>query len=225
MPANDNNSGRIIVAIGAGVAGLATAVAIGKVWKGHWPSIGEAIWLIGFLVQGIIRTPHGARSATVGVAQRRAVLSESLMLGAMFVTVMVLPLVHIATPLLQLFDYRLPEQAIYVAGAIELALFYYFWRSHADLGRQWSATLEIRQEHELITKGIYRRMRHPMYLAIWLSTLAQPLLIQNWIAGLAVIPAFALMYFVRVPREEVMMQETFGEAWRDYAAKTPRLAL
>lgn len=225
MPANDSNSGRIVIAIASGVVGLAAAVAVGKVWKGVWPSIGEAIWLAAFLAQGILRTPHGVRSATIAVAQQRAVLSERLLLAGMFVSMMILPLLHIATPLLQGFDYRLPEATLFVAAAMELAFLFYFWRSHADLGRQWSATLEIREDHKLVTNGVYRRMRHPMYLAIWLSTLAQPLLIQNWIAGLAVIPAFALMYFVRVPREEAMMQETFGEAWQDYSAKTPRLAL
>ncbi|MGC4251382.1 MAG: isoprenylcysteine carboxylmethyltransferase family protein [Sphingobium sp.] len=58
--------------------------------------------------------------------------------------------------------------------------------------------------------GIYARIRHPMYAAIWISTLAQPLLIHNWIAGALVVPAFTAMWFLRTPREEVMMRERFG---------------
>lgn len=60
---------------------------------------------------------------------------------------------------------------------------YLFWRSHADLGGMWSAHLEVRKEHRLITHGIYSRIRHPMYSAIFLITLAQAMVLTNWIAG------------------------------------------
>jgi protein-S-isoprenylcysteine O-methyltransferase Ste14 len=35
-----------------------------------------------------------------------------------------------------------------------------FWRSHADLGRNWSPSLELREGHELVTEGVYRYVRH-----------------------------------------------------------------
>jgi protein-S-isoprenylcysteine O-methyltransferase Ste14 len=44
-----------------------------------------------------------------------------------------------------------------------------FYRSHADLGTNWSITLEIREQHRLITQGVYRRIRHPMYSALGLT--------------------------------------------------------
>ena len=96
-------------------------------------------------------------------------------------------------------------------------------RSHADLGRNWSPGLEVRDAHELVTTGIYDRIRHPMYAAIWISALTQPLLIHNWIAGFLVIPAFAAMWFIRVPNEEAMMRARFGEAWDAYCARAGRL--
>ena len=46
-----------------------------------------------------------------------------------------------------------------------------FWRAHVDLGLNWSITLEIRQDHELIVHNIYRRSRHPMYATIFLFAL------------------------------------------------------
>ena len=41
-----------------------------------------------------------------------------------------------------------------------------FYRSHADLGTNWSITLEVREGHRLITQGVYRGVSHPMYSAL-----------------------------------------------------------
>jgi protein-S-isoprenylcysteine O-methyltransferase Ste14 len=43
-----------------------------------------------------------------------------------------------------------------------------------------------------MTHGVYRLIRHPMYAAIWLLSLAQGLLLHNWLAGWAGIALFAL---------------------------------
>ena len=110
------------------------------------------------------------------------------------------------------------------AGALlQVPCLWLFWRSHADLGRNWSPGLEVREDHSLITRGVYARIRHPMYAAIWISVLAQPLLIQNWIAGFLVAPAFAAMWFIRVPKEEAMMRLQFGKAWEAYCVRAGRL--
>jgi hypothetical protein len=59
--------------------------------------------------------------------------------------------------------------------------------------------------------------------ALWLWTLAQLLLLQNWITGLSGLICFLPLYLYRVPREEQMMIDTFGEEYLDYMSKTPRL--
>jgi protein-S-isoprenylcysteine O-methyltransferase Ste14 len=48
-------------------------------------------------------------------------------------------------------------------------------------------------------------------------------MLANWFAGWAVIPAFAAMYYIRTPREEQLMREGFGDAYREYAQRTGRL--
>jgi protein-S-isoprenylcysteine O-methyltransferase Ste14 len=202
----------------------AAAVMSAMFWKSSAPLPGEWIWIVCFALQVLIRLPHHIRNRRIKVAARAAGLGERVMLFLMFTTMMVLPLIHIATPVLNQYNYKLPEEALFLGGGLTVMFLYYFWRRHADLGTQWSATLEVREEHRLVTRGVYGRMRHPMYLAIWLAALSQPLLIQNWIAGPTIIAAFALMYFVRVPYEEAMLRDTFGQAWDDYAARTPRLA-
>ncbi|MEM6653253.1 MAG: protein-S-isoprenylcysteine O-methyltransferase, partial [Pseudomonadota bacterium] len=98
-----------------------------------------------------------------------------------------------------------------------------FWRSHADLGQNWSVTTEIREDHHLVTNGIYKRIRHPMYSAIWLIFVSYPFLLQNWIIGPAAAIVFAFMYFTRVPVEESMMRKQFGDEYDNYVSQTGRL--
>ncbi len=105
-----------------------------------------------------------------------------------------------------------------MAGAI-----FVFWRSHADLGLNWSPSLEIREKHELITRGIYGLIRHPMYASQWLWVIAQPLLLQNWLAGFANLILFIPFYILRVQAEEQMMLETFGASYQEYMQKTGRV--
>ncbi len=103
------------------------------------------------------------------------------------------------------------------------AALWLFWRSHADLGPNWSVTLELRKGHQLVQRGVYRSIRHPMYASIWLFSMGQGLLLDNWLAGWSALASFAPLYFVRTPREEQMMCEFFGQEYRDYMRQTGRL--
>ena len=109
------------------------------------------------------------------------------------------------------------------------ASLYIFWRSHVNLRHNWSPSLQISQEQTLITDGIYTYIRHPMYAAELLFCLGQLLLLPNWIAGLSGLFSFLLLYCVRVPQEEKMMEEAFGNAYVQYKKRTeaiiPRISI
>jgi protein-S-isoprenylcysteine O-methyltransferase Ste14 len=62
-----------------------------------------------------------------------------------------------------------------------------------------------------------------MYASIWLWGLAQAVTLANWFAGWSVLPAFAAMYFIRMPREERLMCEKFGDGYHEYARRTGRV--
>ncbi len=62
-----------------------------------------------------------------------------------------------------------------------------------------------------------------MYLAIWLWSLAQALMLENWLAGYGALVSFVPIYFIRTPREEALMLETFGEEYRAYMERTGRI--
>ena len=107
--------------------------------------------------------------------------------------------------------------ACLVLGTVAMAAgLWLFWRSHVDLGESWSVTLELNSNHRLVTRGVYRFVRHPMYTSFIVSGVGQVLLLANWIAGPAALAAIALLVIVRVPNEEAMMIEQFGDEYRDY---------
>jgi protein-S-isoprenylcysteine O-methyltransferase Ste14 len=62
-----------------------------------------------------------------------------------------------------------------------------------------------------------------MYAAFWLWALAQVLLLPNWIAGPAGLVGFGMLFFLRIGREERLMEETFGDEYRQYVARTGRI--
>ena len=130
---------------------------------------------------------------------------------------------YLFTPWLSFADYHLPRFAPWCGAILIGAGLWLFWQSHSDLGKSWSQSLELRKDHELISHGVYRFIRHPMYASIGLWSLGQSLVLENWLAGWCALAAFSLMYLIRTPREEPMMCESFGEQYRDYMKRTGRL--
>jgi len=187
------------------------------------PWFGEALFLVGIASTIIIRAPHGGRSSKVAVVESRRGPLEIALLALMWITGVILPLVAIFTPFLSFADYPLHPGA-FAMGTVVLCLgIWLFYRSHADLGRNWSISLEIREDHQLVRSGVYRHIRHPMYTAIFLTALAQALLLSNWLAGPSCFLAFLVMFALRIGREETMMLNKFGEAYGDYMNRTKRL--
>jgi protein-S-isoprenylcysteine O-methyltransferase Ste14 len=59
-----------------------------------------------------------------------------------------------------------------------------------------------------------------MYASQWLWSIAQILLLQNWLAGPLNFIFFIPFYILRVPAEETMMLDTFGDLYCEYLKKT-----
>jgi protein-S-isoprenylcysteine O-methyltransferase Ste14 len=187
------------------------------------PLYGKALLFIGLVLTILIRVPHDKKSATTKISKDYQTPREKILLAGVAIGVMLLPLLGMFTPILSFADYEFNALS-FAAGSIFLALnVWLFYRSHADLGSNWSKTLEIRDNHQLVTTGVYSKVRHPMYSAIFLYVVAQALLLPNWIAGPAGLIAFSTMYFMRVSFEERMMLERFGDDYALYVQRTKRL--
>jgi len=186
------------------------------------PWVAKAAVLVGSIVMVAIRAPHGQRSRGVKVAKSRKGPLEIALLTVAWLGFFV-PLFWVATPWLAFADYPL-RPVPFVSGITCLAVgLWFFHRSHADLGTNWSVTLELREKHQLITEGIYRRVRHPMYMALFLYSVGQALALPNWVAGPSYLVAFGLLFAFRIGPEERMMREEFGADYDAYVARTKRL--
>jgi len=182
----------------------------------------KAAVLLSSIVMVAIRAPHGQRSRGVKVAKSRKGPLETVLL-TLAVLAFFVPFIWIATPVLAFADYPL-RPVPFVAGILCFVLgLWLFDRSHAHLGTNWSITLEVREKHQLVTRGLYRHVRHPMYLALLLYSAGQALVLPNWVAGPSYGVAFALLFVFRVGPEERMMLEEFGHDYEAYMARTKRL--
>ena len=148
---------------------------------------------------------------------------ELLVLLLAFLGMLAVPIAHLTTGVFAFANYMQPTAARITGAIIFTAALLLLWRTHVDLGRNWSESLELMESHRLVTNGVYRYVRHPMYAAIWLWAIAQALLLPNYLAGLSALVLFAPLYFLRVPREERMMLDHFGESYARYMAATRRL--
>jgi protein-S-isoprenylcysteine O-methyltransferase Ste14 len=181
------------------------------------------VFLIGFIAYVGIRGVFERRTRSIEKAIRRVDGRERTLMFIVLVGNLLLPVIYLFTPWLAFADYHLPAFVPWCGTAVMATALWLFWRSHADLGPNWSVTLELRKGHQLVKHGVYRSIRHPMYASILLFGLAQGLLLPNWLAGWSAFVTFTLMYLVRTPREEHMMCEFFGQEYREYMQQTGRL--
>jgi protein-S-isoprenylcysteine O-methyltransferase Ste14 len=163
------------------------------------------------------------RSRRTVVANDHTPRTEYLLLALTFVGMQAIPFIYILTGWLDFADYRMPFW-IGIGGALVFVFaVWLLWRSHVDLGSNFSPRLQLRPEHSLVTDGVYRRIRHPMYTAHLLWAFAQLLLFHNWIAGPAFLLTMVPLLLFRIPKEERMMLELFGGEYQEYMDRTGRL--
>jgi protein-S-isoprenylcysteine O-methyltransferase Ste14 len=187
------------------------------------PWYGIAVFFAALVASIVIRAPHERRCKTVRTSVDRLGRLERTLLALMAIAVIVLPVLHAATKLLAFADHPLPPWAFAAGVAVAACWLWLFHRSHRDLGTNWSVSLQLREDHRLVTSGVYAHVRHPMYTALFLHALAQALLLSNWVAGPAMLVAFTLMFALRLRPEEQLMGERFGADYAAYRQRTKRL--
>jgi protein-S-isoprenylcysteine O-methyltransferase Ste14 len=186
-------------------------------------TLAKVLWVAFALCWGVIRVRYARRARRNREIEERDSIYESVLLTLSFTGYLAIPVIYLGTRWLSFADY--PAHPILLAAGIvaSVASLWLFWRSHADLGRNFSIKLVIREQHALVTTGVYGLIRHPMYASALLWSLAQALLLPNWMTGLAGLFGFCILYFGRVTREESLMLKTFGKAYQDYMLRTKRL--
>jgi protein-S-isoprenylcysteine O-methyltransferase Ste14 len=94
--------------------------------------------------------------------------------------------------------------------------------SAMNLGRQYSPEVTIQEGHRLVTHGLYRFIRHPRYLGLFILLLGFGLIFRSWAGAATSVAALAALIW-RIKDEEKMMAREFGLEWEKYSRHTWRL--
>ena len=117
---------------------------------------------------------------------------------------------------------RLPRTVRWTGAAIGWAGALGEMWAFTCLGRQYSPLLRIRKDHSLVTSGPYAWIRHPLYSFGLPFVFGLALAAANWFLLLTAGIGFAFLMTVRVPREEAMLVEAFGDSYREHIKRTGR---
>jgi protein-S-isoprenylcysteine O-methyltransferase Ste14 len=103
-------------------------------------------------------------------------------------------------------------------GLVSVGLIYWLFNS---IGSGITPVSSTRKEHKLVTHGIYRWVRHPLYTVGSSLYISFGLMADNWFIILMAVLAFIVMA-VRTPKEEANLIEKFGDEYREYMKRTGR---
>ena len=187
------------------------------------PTLAKAAVVMIMVGWYVIRFRYARRSRRTPVTRSARGRLETILLTISLTGLGIVPFIYVATGFPAFADYTFQPALAWLGLVFAIASLVMFRLTHKALGRNWSISLELRQDHRLITEGVYRHVRHPMYTAFWLWAVAQALLLPNWFAGFAGIAGFAALFFGRIAREERMMTESFGDEYRAYIQRTYRI--
>ena len=94
--------------------------------------------------------------------------------------------------------------------------------ARTTLGTNWSGTVTFKEGHELIERGPYAYVRHPIYTALLLMFLGTALAVGT-LGGLVGLGCFFLSFWIKYRQEEALMTTHFGERYRDYMRRVKAL--
>lgn len=179
----------------------------------------EILFLCGFVLQIILHFYY-IQYYVAGKHRKYFNKKERRFLILLYAGFQILPLFYVFTTWFSFFDYHLPKWMGFPTTLLYCFGVWLFFRAHSDLGEYWSPGLEIKENHQLITSGVFQWVRHPMYSAFVAIAIAQIFMLQNWIVG----PAFLILaipfYLLHVQREERQLIRHFGDEYLHYCEKT-----
>jgi len=95
--------------------------------------------------------------------------------------------------------------------------------AHYHLGRSFHSLVVSKDEHQLVTSGPYQWIRHPIYTAYLMNYIGGGLLTANLVLTFVPVIFFGFMIINRIPREEQIMREEFGQDYLDLEKRTGSL--
>ncbi|HEY7640477.1 MAG TPA: isoprenylcysteine carboxylmethyltransferase family protein [Steroidobacteraceae bacterium] len=112
--------------------------------------------------------------------------------------------------------------AFWVGAALTLAgLLFTVW-ARVHIGRNWSGTVTVKHDHDLITSGPYRYVRHPIYSGLVLAFVGSALARGEW-RGVVALALVVGSFWRKLRLEERWMREQFGSAYEEYSRRVAAL--
>lgn len=94
--------------------------------------------------------------------------------------------------------------------------------SRYSLGKNWSLSVQRKENHQLIQTGIYKIVRHPIYTGLLLLFIGNAIIVGDYRAILAVLIVF-ISFWLKLKKEEKLLTETFGTEYKEYKNRTKSL--
>jgi protein-S-isoprenylcysteine O-methyltransferase Ste14 len=175
----------------------------------------EGLSLIFFLL--LLRALRRRALDKGGKRDRRS--SLGILLQTVAIAAVAVGRLNVASPLLS------PASLLATAGVVLLMLgaTWLFAASSSALGRNWSIIARMRSDHELIRSGPYSRVRHPIYLGLLLFLFAVAIAFGHWLQLILAVPLYLAGTRIRTDVEDRLLEQTFGEDFREYRNSTPAL--
>jgi protein-S-isoprenylcysteine O-methyltransferase Ste14 len=185
-------------------------------------SIFKIVYFIELVLITAVRSAGTTKFRRLKTEQDHSSTLDTILLGVNGIG-MIIPIFYVFSSWLDFANYSLPSWLGWVGVVLFAVAAYLLWETHRAMGRNWTPTLGLREEHNLVTGGIFKYIRHPMYAAHILWALATPLILTNWIAGFSMLIPQIVQYWLRVSAEEEMMLDHFGQEYREYMKSTGRI--
>lgn len=90
------------------------------------------------------------------------------------------------------------------------------------LGRLWSGSVTLKEDHVIVRTGPYAMTRHPIYSGLLLALIGTTL-VRGTIASLLGVLSIAIGIVLKIRQEETLLIEHFGEGYRAYQSEVPAL--
>jgi protein-S-isoprenylcysteine O-methyltransferase Ste14 len=97
------------------------------------------------------------------------------------------------------------------------------WSAIHTLGKYFTSTVVIKDDHRLIRAGLYKHLRHPAYSGALIAHLGLGLSFSNWFSLVLSFVPYLLAAVYRIRVEEQALSDAFGEKYFEYSRETKRL--
>jgi protein-S-isoprenylcysteine O-methyltransferase Ste14 len=181
-----------------------------------YESFFPVVWIV-FLLYWQIKAVGTKTTQRLEPAASRILRAVSFLIAIVLLSTTLIPL-----PWLYLHLWPAGLWPFWLGAAVTIiGLLFAVW-ARVYLGRNWSRSVTIKQDHELITTGPYAVVRHPIYTGILAGLLGTAIALSQ-MRGLIVFVLIFLVLWLKLRMEEQWMRSQFGETYATYAHRTAAL--